>query len=249
MANRSTANRNPALREKIFDQPQPLAVGVERMSIEGVARKALILLVVVFATATYPWGKVLNGEDVTGLFWIGTIGGLVLAFATIFRPGWASFTAPLYAAAEGLALGAISGWFEAAFPGIAMQAVLGTMGVFVVMLALYMSRTLRATPKFRRGVIGATFSVLLIYLASFVLGVFGVEMPFLHDTGPVGIIITLVIIGIAALNLILDFDFIERGARGGAPQMLEWYGAFGLLVTLVWLYLQILRLMALLNRR
>ncbi len=243
------ANRNPALRQKFFDQPQPLAVGVERMSIEGVARKALILLVVVFATATYPWGKVLEGEDVTGLFWIGVIGGLVLALATIFRPAWAGFTAPLYAAAEGLALGAVSGWFEAAYPGIAIQAVLGTLGVFVVMLGLYMSRTLRATPKFRRGVIGATLAVLLIYLMSFLLGAFGVQMPFLHDTGPIGIVITLVIIAVAALNLILDFDFIERGAGAGAPKQLEWYGAFGLLVTLVWLYLQILRLLALLNRR
>lgn len=246
---RPMANRNPALRENLFRQTQPVAVTGERMSVEGVARKALILLVIVFATATYPWGKVLNGQDVTGIFWLGTVGGLVLALVTIFKPAWASFTAPLYAAAEGLALGAISGWFEAAFPGIAMQAVLGTLGVFVVMLALYMSRALRATPKFRRGVIGATFAVLLAYMVSFVLGFFGINMPLLHDTGPLGIVVTLVIIGIAALNLILDFDFIERGAQAGAPKMLEWYGAFGLLVTLVWLYIQMLRLLALLNRR
>lgn len=243
------ANRNPALREKIFTQDPSLAVAGERMSIHGTARKALLLLLIVFATASYPWGKVLNGEDVTAYFYVGIFGGLILAFITIFKPNFAVVTAPLYAAAEGLALGALSGFFESAYPGIAIQAVGATMAVFLGMLGLYAARIIRVTDKFRRVVIGATMGVLLLYVISFVMRLFGADMPFLHDSSPLGIGISLIIIGIAALNLALDFDFIERGSQAGAPQRLEWYGAFGLLVTLVWLYIEILRLLAILQGR
>lgn len=244
------ADRNPALREKIFTQDDTSIVAAgERMSVHGTARKALVLLAIVFATASYPWGKVLNGEDVTGLFYLGMFGGLVMALITIFKPNLAPFTAPLYAAAEGLFLGAISGFFEASYPGIAIQAVFATVAVFLGMLGLYAARIIRVTDKFRRVVIGATLGIALMYLISFVMSIFGVDVPFLHDSSPIGIIISLVIIGVAALNLALDFDFIERGAQAGAPRQLEWFGAFGLLVTLVWLYIEILRLLAILQGR
>jgi uncharacterized YccA/Bax inhibitor family protein len=243
------ANRNPALREKIFVQDEPLAAVGERMSIHGTARKALILLVIAFATASYPWSKVLAGEDVTALFYLGMFGGLVMAIATIFKPNWAGITAPLYAAVEGLFLGAISGFFEEAYPGIALQAVAATFAVFLGMLTLYAARIIRVTDKFRRFVIGATLGIFLLYMITFLLSIFGVNMPYLHESSTVGIIISLVIIGVAALNLALDFDFIERGSKAGAPRVLEWYGAFGLMVTLVWLYIEILRLLAILQGR
>ena len=214
------------------------------MSIHGTARKSLLLLVIVFAVASYPWGKVLRGEDVTGFFYVGLFGGLVLALITIFKPNLAPITSPLYAAAEGLFLGALSGFFESAYPGIALQAVAATIAVFLGMLGLYAARIIRVTDTFRKVVIGATAGIFFLYLISMVMGFFGMDMPLLHESSGLGIIISLVIIGVAALNLALDFDFIERGSQAGAPRQLEWYGAFGLLVTLVWLYIEILRLLS-----
>jgi uncharacterized YccA/Bax inhibitor family protein len=169
--------------------------------------------------------------------------GLGLAILTAFKPQLARITAPLYAAAEGYFLGAISAIFGAQFQGIVAQAVLATFGVFLVMLVLYGLRILRATPKFVKGVIAATFGIAFMYLGVFILNLFGVAEGF-WSGGGIGIVISLVVVCVAALNLILDFDFIEQGSKAGLPRYMDWYGAFGLLVTLIWLYLEMLRLLA-----
>jgi len=239
---------NPILKEDTF---APVGRGAV-MTVQGTVTRALILLVLAVAGASTVWGRALAepGSGVVGVgIAAGVLGGLVMAIATILRPAWAPVTAPIYALLEGVFLGAISAIFEARYPGIAIQAVALTFGTAFAMLALYKAGILRATPAFTRGVVAATGAIFLLYLASFVLRLFGVEMPFLHDAGPIGILISVAIVAVAALNLVLDFDLIERGAAGGAPRYMEWYGAFALMVTLVWLYLEILRLLARLQRR
>ena len=172
-----------------------------------------------------------------------------LAMLTIFKPKTARITAPLYAVAEGVALGGISHFFNAQYNGIVLSAISGTFAVFAVMLVLFATRTIRVTDKLRSGIIAATLAVVLLYVVALVLRLFGVTMPLLNDSGPLGIGISLLIIGIAAFNLLLDFDLIERGIAMKAPRYMEWYGAFGLVLTLVWLYLEMLRLMAKLRSR
>jgi uncharacterized YccA/Bax inhibitor family protein len=140
-------------------------------------------------------------------------------------------------------------WFEASFPGIAIQAVALTFGVLGAMLVLYRTGVIKVTQRFRAGVLAATLAIVAVYLVALVLGLFGVRVPFLNDASPLGILISLAIVTVAALNLVLDFDLIDRGARAGAPAFMEWYAAFGLLVTLVWLYLELLRLLARLRSR
>ena len=172
------------------------------------------------------------------------IGGLGLAILTIVKPKFARITAPLYAVVEGLLVGAISHAYEAQFDGIVLQAVGLTIGVFVMMLVLYATGTIRVTDKLRKGIFAATGAILLVYLVTIVARLFGADIPLIHDSGPVGILFSLVVVGIASANLLLDFDFIERGVKMGAPRYMEWYGAFGLMVTLIWLYLELLRLLS-----
>jgi uncharacterized YccA/Bax inhibitor family protein len=179
----------------------------------------------------------------------GILGGFVLALVTAFKPVWAPISTPLYALAEGLALGGISVVFESAYSGIVAQAVFLTFGTLAALLIAYRSGVIRATDNFRRGVFAATGGIALLYLASFILGFFGIAIPLIHSNGLVGILFSLFVVVIAALNLVLDFDLIERGAAQGAPAYMEWYGAFALLVTLVWLYLEILRLLSKLQSR
>lgn len=169
---------------------------------------------------------------------------LVLAIVTIVKPKFARVTAPLFAVAEGLVVGAISHAYEAQFDGIVLQAVGLTIGVFVMMLVLYGTGTIKVTDKLRKGIFAATGAVALVYLATIGARMFGAEIPMIHDSGPVGILFSLVVVGIASANLLLDFDFIERGVKMGAPRYMEWFGAFGLMVTLVWLYLELLRLLS-----
>jgi uncharacterized YccA/Bax inhibitor family protein len=164
--------------------------------------------------------------------------------ATIFKQTWAPFTAPIYALLEGLVLGSLSAVLELRFPGIAMQAVGMTFGVLFVMLLLYRSHIIPVTQKLRMGIVAATGAIFLFYIAEMILGFFGVHFGAINGSGPIGIGFSIVVVAIAAFNLILDFDFIERGVHGGAPKYMEWYGAFGLMVTLVWLYLEIIRLLA-----
>jgi uncharacterized YccA/Bax inhibitor family protein len=221
------------------------------MTVEGTSLKTGILLILAAAAAAVTWQMAAAGHPATmGVIIGGALGGLVIAIVTCFKPTWSPITAPLYAVAEGLFLGAISAMYNNAFyPGIVFQAVCLTFGTLFALLIAYQSGWIKVTEKFRAGIIAATGAIMLVYLIAIGMRMFGAEMPFLHSSGPIGIGISLVIVVIAALNLVLDFDFIDRGAQMGAPKYMEWYGAFGLMVTLVWLYLEILRLLAKLNRR
>ncbi|MEM7682421.1 MAG: Bax inhibitor-1/YccA family protein [Planctomycetota bacterium] len=232
------------------------------MTVGGTAVKSLITLAIVVAGAGLTWGAymkgVQSGETAGWLFPAmigGAIGGLIFAIATAFKPHWAPFTTPIYGLLQGLFLGGISAMYQNSFTpesglnGIVAQAVLLTMGTAGGMFILYAARIIRVTDKLRAGILIATMGVLLAYVASFVMSLFGATMPYLHDSGPIGIGISLVIVAVAAFNLLLDFDFIERGTAMRLPKWAEWYGAFGLMVTLIWLYLEMLRLLAKLKNR
>jgi uncharacterized YccA/Bax inhibitor family protein len=222
------------------------------MTVQGTVDRTAILLAVLVAAAIVPWRIAFGGGDPSALaplLGLGVLGGFVLALVTVFKQSWAPVTAPLYAACEGLVLGGVSAMYEARYQGIVLQAVGLTLGTLAVLLVAYKTRAIRATERFRTGVIAATGAIALVYLVSWILRMFGVDIGFIHSTGLLGIGISLFIVGVAALNLILDFDLIEQGARQGAPKYMEWYGGFGVLVTLVWLYLEIIRLLSLLNRR
>ncbi len=241
---------NPVFGESVFSAPSYEALGTAAMTVGGTVNKALLLTALVIASAMVTWHMAFAGSPLAiPLLVGGAIGGLVLALVTVFKKEWAGVTGPLYCLAEGLVLGVVSALFEARYPGIAIQAVGLTFGVLVTLLLVYRAGLIRATPAFTRGVVAATGAVCVVYLISFVMGFFGMSMPFLHDGGPLGIIVSLVIVVIAALNLVLDFDLIEQGAAAGFPKYMEWYAAFALMVTLIWLYLEILRLLAKLRKR
>ena len=179
----------------------------------------------------------------------GLVLGLICAIVLMFKKTWAPVLTPAYALFEGLALGGISATFEVRFPGIVLQAVMATVGVFAALLFAYKTGMIRATENFKLGIVAATGGIGLIYLVGFVLSFFGMSIPLIHESGPIGIGFSLVVVVIASLNLVMDFDFIEEGAESGAPKYMEWYGAFGLTVTLVWLYLEMLRLLSKLQSR
>lgn len=239
---------NPVLKESTF---RGLEATGEVMTIEGTVNRTyvlfLFLIVGVAATAVSEPGAL------PALVLVGAIGGLVAAFATMLRKTWAPITAPLYALLEGLVVGGISLIMEQAYPGIVVPAVSLTFGTLFALLTVYRSGLIKVTDNFRLGVAAATGAIFVVYLAQFVLGLLGVQIGFLHEAifgaGWLGIGVSVVVIVVAALNLVLDFDFIEQGAAQGAPKYMEWYGAFGLLVTLVWLYLEILRLLSKLRSR
>jgi uncharacterized YccA/Bax inhibitor family protein len=240
---------NPALTADTFRAPRA-AIGTDAMTVSGTVNKTALALLILLVAATYTWGIGAAGDPRIGVFvGIGVIGGLVAALVTVFKKEWAPITTPVYAALEGLALGGISVMFERAYPGIVSQAIFLTFGTLAALLLAYRSGLIRATENFKLGVAAATGGVFFLYLIGFVLSFFGVGIPLIHGSGTVGIVFSLVVVGIAALNLVLDFDFIEEGAERGAPKYMEWYGAFGLLVTLIWLYLELLRLLAKLQER
>jgi len=240
------ATANPAMNVAVYDRAGLAESTASVMTLQGTVMKTAILLGLLVVAAGYTWGQIFAGNTslAYGLLIGGSIGGLVMALITIFVPKASPVTAPIYAIAQGLFLGGISAVFETQFQGIAMQAAGLTIGVLAVMLFLYGTRIIRATEKFKIGVIAATGAIALVYLVSMVMSLFGARMPFIHDSGPIGIGISVVIVIVAALNLILDFDFIEQGVTRQAPKYMEWYGGFSLLVTLVWMYLEILRLLA-----
>src|SRR5580692_11595477 len=240
---------NPALNERTFSRPS--AIVGEAMTVQGTVNKTGILLVCAVGTAAWTWGLAHSQAPEAVLPWMigGMIGGLVFALVTIFKREWSPVTAPIYALCEGLALGGISALLEQSYPGIAIQALGLTFGVAAVMLMLYSSGTLRATPKFTMGVVAATGGIFVVYMVDMVLRFFGHQVPLLNSAGPLGIGVSVVIVIVASLNLILDFDFVETGAHAGAPKYMEWYGAFGIIVTLVWMYLEILRLLSKMRER
>ncbi len=240
---------NPTLNQNTF-----LDVGSGRvlsgegtMTMNGTVNKTAFLLILALVGAMFSWSRYAGPESIPGLMPLaigGAVVGLVLALVTVFKKTWAPITAPLYAAIQGVFIGAISVIFEARFPGIVMQAVGLTFGVMAAMLMAYRSGLIRATEKFKLGVVAATGGVLLLYLANFVMGFFGHSIGIVTSNSAMGIGFSLVVVVIAALNLILDFDLIESGVAQGAPRYMEWYGAFALVVTLVWLYLEMLRLLS-----
>ena len=239
---------NPALTADTFTSiPRTSSENV--MTIGGTVNKTALALAILFMAATYVWSQGVAGALPTGFIWGGFIGGFVVALVTVFKQTWAPYTTPLYAGLEGLALGGISFIFEQQYPGIVSQAIFLTFGTLGGLLLAYRSGVIRATENFKLGVVAATGGIGLVYFLSFILGFFGISIPLIHSSGTFGILFSLFVVVIAALNLVLDFDFIEEGAERGAPKYMEWYGAFGLLVTLVWLYLEILRLLVKLRSR
>jgi uncharacterized YccA/Bax inhibitor family protein len=242
---RALRSSNPVMTGRIFEKVVTGASGSSVMTINGTINRIGLMLLLVLGSAAYTWKMVLAADPGKAgtMAMLGAIGGFIMAMVTVFRPQSSAFTAPVYAILEGLFLGAISAIINTAYPGVAFQAVLLTIGTLFTMLFLYRSGRIRATPRFRRGVMMATGAVFFAYLISWILGLLGMPVGFIHSAGPVGIVINLVIIVIAALNLIMDFDFIEKGASMAAPKYMEWYGAFGIMVTLIWLYIEFLRLL------
>jgi uncharacterized YccA/Bax inhibitor family protein len=241
---------NPALNDKVF-RGLPDALG-ETMTLEGTVNKTGILLLCAVATAAWTWHLAMNPATLPLdylLLVVGLIGGLIFALITTFKKTWAPVTAPIYALLEGLVLGGISATLEQRYPGIAIESVCLTFGTMFVLLLAYRSGMIKVTQKFRLGVIAATGAIFLFYMVELLLGFFGIHFASVNGSGWLGIGISLVIVCVASLNLVLDFDFIESGVAAGAPKYMEWYGAFGLMVTLVWLYLEMLRLMAKLRGR
>jgi len=240
---------NPALNEKAFKGQ--VAIG-EAMTLQGTVNKTGLLLLCVVATAAWTWGLAHSNTPEAVYPWMigGVLGGFIVALVTIFKKNWAPFTAPMYALLEGFALGGISAFFEKTYHGIAVQAVGLTLGVLFVMLLAYKTGLIRATQGFKIGVIAATGGIAVFYLVEMALSVFfHFQFSAINGGGFWGIAFSLFVVVIAALNLVLDFDMIETGVRGGAPKYMEWYGAFGLMVTLIWLYLEMLRLLAKANRK
>uniref|UniRef100_UPI002F907377 Bax inhibitor-1/YccA family protein n=1 Tax=Metabacillus kandeliae TaxID=2900151 RepID=UPI002F907377 len=219
------------------------------MTLMGAVHKSFLLLFILVIAAGAAWYYSSTGSSSAGFIAIGGIGGLITALIASFIPKSAPITAPLYAVLEGMAVGGISYYYASQYGGIVMQAILLTISVFAVMLVIYRTGIIKVTNKFRVAVFSATLGIMLLYLVSFVLQLFGIGVPFLHGSSSLSIIISFVIVGVAALNLVLDFDLIERASRTGQPKYMEWYAGFALLVTLVWLYLEILRLLSKLANR
>ncbi len=242
---------NPALNARTFEQFAPPAIGATTMSIQGTVNKTGILLLLVLLPAAFTWKLAFAAGPAAAYPYIigGVIGGLIFGIITAFKPNWAMITAPIYCLLQGLFLGGVSAFFEAMFPGIAIQAVALTFGTLFGLLLAYTSGLIRATENFKLGVVAATGGIFIVYMINMVMGMFGTRIPFIHESGMMGIIFSLFVVVVAALNLVLDFDFIESGAERGAPKFMEWYAAFGLMVTLIWLYLEILRLLAKLRSR
>jgi uncharacterized YccA/Bax inhibitor family protein len=239
---------NPALSPRVFTS---VSTTGEPMTLQGAVNKTILLVMFVCLSGYFSWQKAVENPAIAmGLMIGGCIVGLIAAIATSFKPQWAAITGTIYALAEGLALGAISAAYDARFHGIVLQAVMLTIGVLLAMLALYTLRIVQPTAKFQMGVFAATGGIVLVYLFTWILGLFHVHMfDSLYGNGVLGIGFSIFIVIIAALNLIIDFGVIEYGAANRAPKFMEWYSAFGLLVTLVWLYLQILRLLSQLSSR
>jgi len=243
---------NPALNENVFAEARSYS-GTDAMTIQGTVKKSFILLFILSLAAFYVWQKIfLPGGGVFAesrqlaamLVLGGAIAGFVVALVTTFLKRFSPVTAPLYAVCEGFVLGGMSAFFEVMYRGIVFQAIALTFGTLFALLLAYRSGLIKASENFKLGIVAATGAIALFYFAEWILHFFGIRIPYIHEGGPIGIAFSLFIVAIAAFNLVLDFNFIEQGSQKGAPKYMEWYGAFGLMVTLVWLYLEILRLLS-----
>ena len=231
---------NPSLNKNTF---KSFSVTAEnQMTLDGTVNKTGISLLLLMFTATYTW----NSPSL-GLMALGGIGGFIVGILTHFKRHLSAITVPIYAALEGLLLGGISTMFEQLYPGIVSQAIFITFGILASLLIAYKSGLIKPTENFKLGVTAATGGIAFIYMISWIMSFWGGSIPLIHSSSTFGIVFSVGVIIIAALNLVLDFDFIEQGVEMGAPKYMEWYGAFGLMVTLIWLYLEILRLLAKLN--
>jgi uncharacterized YccA/Bax inhibitor family protein len=239
---------NPTLNENTF---QRIGTGVDadKMTLSGTVNKSMILLGMLVFTAFSTYQSVIESPYVMGFTIGASILSFIIALITTFKPQWASVTAPIYAISSGVFLGVISALFEAMYPGIVLQAVLLTCATFLCLLFAYKSGFIKATENFKLGLFAATGAIAMIYMASWILSMFHMHIPYIHESGLIGIGFSLVVVVIAALNLVLDFDFIEQGVAQDAPKYMEWYASFSLLVTLIWLYIEILKLLAKLSKR
>ena len=246
---------NPALSSKTFENLSTTSSDV--MTLDGAVNKTAISMGILLFAASYTYFLPEDGWKTEGYIylWSGLIGGFVVALITIFKKSWSPVTVPIYAVLEGLALGAISRLYANAFTGdsnIVPQAIMLTLAILFALLFAYKTNIIRATENFKLGVFAATAGIGIVYLVSFFMGMFGSGgLPVMDPTNSswFSIGFSLFVVVIASLNLVMDFDFIESGAKKEAPKYMEWYGAFGLLVTLIWLYLEILRLLAKLTSR
>ena len=244
---------NPTLTAKSFQKTLHTDVDGEVMTERGTLNKFGLLMVLVLASASFTWKAAAEGVNVIPWTLGSLIAGIVIVLALTFKPMWGSFLAPIYALVQGVLVGGISAYYNDAFshiaPNLIMQAVGITFGVVIAMFGLYRFGVIKATEKFKAIIFTATAGIAIFYLLAIVLRLFGIQMPLIHSSGTWGIVFSLVVVSVAALNLILDFDMIEQGSAMGAPKYMEWYGAFGLLVTIIWLYLEILRLLSKFARR
>ena len=247
---------NPVLKDNVFQRDYASSSDV--MTINGTMNKTALMLLLVISGAVFTWNKFMEGlilspeaarSAIMPWLIIGGIGGFITVLITVFRPQSSEISAPVYAIFEGVFLGGISAMFESMYPNIVMRAVALTLAVFAAMLFFYRSGIIKVTKKIAMVVFAATAGIALMYFVSFIAGMFGANLGFLNGNSNLSIGISLVVVGIAALNLVLDFSFIENAAKSGAPKYMEWYGAFGLMVTLIWLYLELLRLLSKLSSR
>ena len=240
----SLRSGNPALQSNAF-RKHLSGISAGAMTINGTVNKTGFSLLLLMVSASLTW----SNPSLMVMAIPATIMGIILAIATIFKPMYGYVTVPLYATVQGVVLGAISWVFESSYPGIVIQAVFLTFGTLASLLLAYMSGLIKATENFKLGVVAATGGIAILYFISWVMSLFGSGLSLIHSTSLFGIAFSGFVVVIAALNLVLDFDFIEEGAEMGAPKYMEWYGAFGLLVTLIWLYIEILRLLSKLQNR
>jgi len=241
---------NPIFGRAAFEKVAASSQGV--MTLNGTINKSVIMLLLVIVAASYTFRMFMELQSISEVMpymITGVIGGLIAALVTMFKKEWAMVSAPLYAAFEGLFLGGVSAIFESMYPGLVIQAVLLTFGVFFIMLMSYRTGLIKPTKKMMAGIAAATGAIFLVYLVNMIMSMFGASIPMIHSNGIIGIIFSLVVVGIAAFNLIIDFKVIEDGVEMQAPKYMEWYGAWGLMVTLIWLYLEILKLLAKLASR
>jgi uncharacterized YccA/Bax inhibitor family protein len=253
-----TRTSNPVFGKNTFSQAAA-TYSEERMTLNGTINKTALVILFVIASAFYTWQKFFEVFDpamptaalgsIKIYMLLGGIGGFIIALVATFTPRISGVLTPIYAVLEGMFLGGLSATFEAQFPGMVIKAVAITFAVFLGMLLIYRQRIIKVTGRFKKGMLAAMFGLMLVYLGSWIAGMFGVNVSFLSGGGSFGLIFSLIVTGISAFSLLLDFDFIEQSAAQGAPKYMEWYSVFGLLVSLVWLYINILRLLSIFARR